>query len=339
MHPTHSTLKKISTYAFIFVVVLLGGQLLTSCVTARRHERLQAQYNALAADTVRLAQERRSFGEDRRRLQAQIDQLTAETTKLKADSAESGTLYRRNKALLDDLFEKYERLDKSYNQLLSNSSVEAGRLASNLSEKEKQLLTMEQNLLTSKAQVDKLNVDLQAREQRVQELEKILADKEKAVNDLRTRVSNALLGFKEGDLTVDIRNGKVYVSLAEQLLFKSGSYSVDPRGVDALKKLANVLKSQQDVNVLVEGHTDDVPIAGSINGVKNNWDLSVMRATSIVDVLVKNGVNPGKLTAAGRGEFVPVAQGKTPEARQKNRRTEIILTPNLDELFQLLGSN
>jgi chemotaxis protein MotB len=339
MHPTHSTLKKITRYAFILAALLLGGQLLTSCVTARRHERLQADYNALVADSVKFGQQRRAFEVDRKRLQAQIDQLTAESTKLKADSAEAGTLYRRNKALLDDLFEKYERLDKSYNQLLSNSSVEAGRLATNLSEKEKQLLTMEQNLLTSKSQVDKLNADLQAREQRVQELEKILADKEKAVNALRTTVSNALLGFKEGDLTVDIRNGKVYVSLAEQLLFKSGSYSVDPRGVDALKKLANVLKTQQDVNVLVEGHTDDVPIAGSINGVKNNWDLSVMRATSIVDVLVKNGVNPGKLTAAGRGEFVPVAQGKTPEARQKNRRTEIILTPNLDELFQLLGSN
>jgi chemotaxis protein MotB len=339
MHVAPLPEKKTIQYVFLLFTVLVVGQLLTSCVSARKHDRLLAQYNRLAADSARFTRERKGFEQDRAQLQAQIDKLTEESNKLKADSSEVGKLYRRNKALLDDLFEKYERLDKSYNQLLSNSSVEAGRLSSTLSEKEKQLMTMEQNLMASKAQVDKLNVDLQAREKRVQELEKILADKEKAVNDLRSRVSNALLGFKEGDLTVDIRNGKVYVSLAEQLLFKSGSYAVDPRGVDALKKLANVLKTQQDVNVLVEGHTDDVPIAGSINGVKNNWDLSVMRATSIVDVLVKNGVNPAKLTAAGRGEHLPVATEKTPEARQKNRRTEIILTPNLDELFQLLGSN
>ncbi len=339
MQNKHLPIQKAARYILIPFLLLIGGQWLSSCVTARKYDRLLSQYNSLAADSAENARQRRQFEEDRGQLQAQLTRLTEETNKLKADSAEAGKLYRRNKALLDDLFEKYERLDKSYNSLLSNSSVEAGKLAGNLSQKEKELLAMEQNLLASKSQADKLSLDLQAREKRVQELEKILADKEKAVNELKNRVSSALLGFKEGDLTVNVRNGKVYVSLAEQLLFKSGSYAVDPRGADALKKLAAVLKSQQDVNVLVEGHTDDVPVSGGIAGVKNNWDLSVMRATSIVDVLLKNGVNPVKLTAAGRGEHVPVATGKTPEARQKNRRTEIILTPNLDELFQLLGSN
>ncbi len=319
--------------------LLIWIALLSSCVTARRHDALLARYNSLAADSAQYQQQRKSFEEEKQRLDAQIADLTKETEKLKADSAQTGQIYRRNKALLDDLFEKYEKLDKSYNQLLSNSAAEAGTLSKNLSQKEKDLLVTEQNLLATKAQVDKLSLDLQAREKRVEELEKVLADKEKAVNDLKSRVSGALLGFKDSDLTVDVRNGKVYVSLAEKLLFKSGSYAVDARGAEALKKLAGVLKTQQDVNVLVEGHTDDVPVAGGIPGIDDNWDLSVMRATSIVNLLTKEGVNPSRLTAAGRGEFVPVATGKTPEARQKNRRTEIILTPKLDELFQILGSN
>ncbi|QHT72150.1 OmpA family protein [Rhodocytophaga rosea] len=277
--------------------------------------------------------------EDRKKLDAQIRELTDEASKLKADSARMGELYRRNKTLLDDLFDKYDRLDKTYNQLLSNSAAEAGTLSKNLSEKEKQLLAMEQNLLANKAQVDKLSADLQSREQRVKELEKILEDKDKAVNDLKNSVSNALLSFKDSDLTVDIRNGKVYVSLSEKLLFKSGSYAVDPKGAEALKKVANVLKTQPDISVMVEGHTDDVPIAKGSGGMDDNWDLSVLRATSIVNILAKEGVNPTKLTAAGRGEFVPIATGKTPEIRQKNRRTEIILTPKLDELFKILEAN
>lgn len=173
----------------------------------------------------------------------------------------------------------------------------------------------------------------------MKELEKILEDKDKAVNELKNSVSNALLSFKDSDLTVDIRNGKVYVSLSEKLLFKSGSYAVDPKGAEALKKVANVLKTQPDISVMVEGHTDDVPIAKGSGGVDDNWDLSVLRATSIVNILAKEGVTPSKLIAAGRGEFMPIATGKTPEIRQKNRRTEIILTPKLDELFKILEAN
>jgi chemotaxis protein MotB len=126
------------------------------------------------------------------------------------------------------------------------------------------------------------------------------------------------------------------VSLAEQLLFNSGSTKVDPKGVDALKKLAAVLKEQQDVNVLVEGHTDDVPIARGTVGMQDNWDLSVLRATEITRILANAGVDPQRVTPSGRSKFVPLDEATTKEARQKNRRTEIILTPKLDELFQIL---
>jgi len=193
-----------------------------------------------------------------------------------------------------------------------------------------------ENLNMSKSQIDRLNADLKAREQRLAELQRILDEKDKAVADLRNRVSKALLGFNDKDLTINVRNGKVYVSLAEQLLFKSGSTKVDPKGADALKKLAAALQGQQDVNVLVEGHTDDVPIARGTVGMQDNWDLSVLRATEITRILTNSGLDPKRVTPSGRSEYVPVDEGKTSEARQKNRRTEIILTPKLDELFQIL---
>lgn len=332
-------MKKYTTHLIYMTVLLLSGISFTSCVTSRKYEDIKAKAQRYEEASAACEDKLAAMNEEKAQLEASIKEQTALNEKLKEDSTAAGALYRRNKKLLDDLFEKYDLLDKSYNQLLSNSAAEAGTLSKSLSEKEKELLQLEQNLMANKARVDKLSNDLQTREQRVQELEKVLQEKEKAVNELRSRVSNALLSFKDGDLSVDVRNGKVYVSLSEKLLFKSGSYSVDAKGVDALKKLANVLKSQQDINVMVEGHTDDVPIAKGANCVDDNWDLSVLRATSIVDVLTGAGVSPNRLVAAGRGEHSPVATGKTADARQKNRRTEVILTPKLDELFQILEAN
>ncbi len=208
----------------------------------------------------------------------------------------------------------------------------------NLQKAQSEGRTLGENLTMSKTQIDKLSADLQAREARLKELQRILDEKDKAVKDLRARVTNALLGFNDKDLTVNVRNGKVYVSLAEQLLFNSGSTKVDPKGVDALKKLAQVLKEQQDVNVVVEGHTDDVPIARGTVGMQDNWDLSVLRATEITRILTQSGVQADRVTPSGRSLYVPLDEAKTKEARQKNRRTEIILTPKLDELFQILES-
>ncbi|WP_345169558.1 OmpA/MotB family protein [Nibribacter koreensis] len=195
------------------------------------------------------------------------------------------------------------------------------------------------NLSNKSEQVNQLTTDLQAREARLKEMERILAEKDRAVNALRKTVGDALLGFKASDLTIDVRNGKVYVSLSNQLLFKSGSTKVDAKGQEALKKLASVLQNQPDVNVVVEGHTDDVPIAKGTAGMQDNWDLSVMRATEITRILTDAGVAPQRVTPSGRSKYVPVDPATTADARQKNRRTEIILTPKLDELFQILEQN
>ncbi|MEQ8425777.1 MAG: OmpA family protein, partial [Cyclobacteriaceae bacterium] len=186
---------------------------------------------------------------------------------------------------------------------------------------------------------DSLSVSLEEREKKVKELEQVLANKDKAVQDLKNRISNALLNFKENDLTVNIKNGKVYVSLAEQLLFRSGSVEVDSKGVTALQQLAKALKDQKDIHVMVEGHTDNVPISRKSPYMQDNWDLSVMRATSITKILTNGGVSPSQITASGKGEFSPLAPNTNAENKQKNRRTEIIITPNLDELFKILEVN
>jgi chemotaxis protein MotB len=196
-----------------------------------------------------------------------------------------------------------------------------------------------EDLQSSNQKVSQLSSDLKAREARLLEMQRILAEKERAVNDLKNRVSQALLGFKANDLTVNVRNGKVYVSLSEQLLFKSGSTKVDPKGQEALAKLATALKDQSEVNVLIEGHTDNVPIARGTAGMRDNWDLSVLRATEIARILTGAGLSAQRVTASGHAEFVPVVANTSATNRQQNRRTEIILTPKLDELFKILEQN
>ena len=205
--------------------------------------------------------------------------------------------------------------------------------------KQDELKALEKKLDNKEKSLDNLNAELKKREERVNELEDILKRKDEAVNALKKKVTDALLGFEGKGLTITQKNGKVYVSLEESLLFASGSTSVEKKGESALIKLAKVLEENTDINILVEGHTDDVPMSGS-GQIKDNWDLSVMRATSIVKILTKNSnIDPTRLTAAGRGEDMPLDPANTKEARAKNRRPEIILTPKLDELFKLLESN
>jgi chemotaxis protein MotB len=208
-----------------------------------------------------------------------------------------------------------------------------------LLKKEDELKKLAAELDAKKRNLDELTTELKKREARVAELEGILKSKDEATNELKKKLSDALLGFEGKGLTITQKNGKVYVSMDESLLFASGSTTVESKGVDALKKVAKVLEQNADINVLIEGHTDDVPMVGK-GEIKDNWDLSVMRATSIVKIITKNSnVDPKRLTAAGRGEYFPIDAVKTPEARKKNRRTEIILTPKLDELLKVLEAN
>jgi len=201
----------------------------------------------------------------------------------------------------------------------------------------------------SLSQTDKLSKDLNAKSEDLDAKEKLLSEREKTLNEMRQIIArqdsmtnslnsilrNALLGFNPDELSVEIKNGKVYVSMSDKLLFQSGSSAVENKGKDALKLLAGVLDKNPDIDILVEGHTDNVPIKTSV--YKDNWDLSVARATSIVRILTNDyKIAPTRMTASGKGEYFPKADNETPEGRAKNRRTEIILSPKLDELMKLL---
>ncbi|GGK64295.1 OmpA family protein [Rufibacter glacialis] len=320
-------------------VALLSTFLLGSCTTTNK-------YNALLAQKVKLEREKADAQsalsrttKERSELSRQVTDLTEARAQLAADTTLLGNTLRKTQSVYSDLSTTYDKLIKNHDRLMSNSALESSKLSKDLARREEELKKLNETLTRNRSQLDQLSSDLKSREDRLNELERILAEKDKAVNALRTKVSNALLGFNSKDLSVDVRNGKVYVSLSEQLLFKSGSTKVDAKGQDALRKLATALKDQQDVNVVVEGHTDDVPVARGTVGMQDNWDLSVLRATEITRILTNAGLAGTKITPSGRAQNVPLDAAKTAEARQKNRRTEIILTPKLDELFQILEAN
>jgi len=272
----------------------------------------------------------------------QLDQATTELkdlneklAKLKEDTTNLGIDKRNVSERLASLEKEHEQINTLYKNLLTSS----GKLNRDLSQQQQELLAIQANLEKTRRVNDSLSVNLADREKKVRELEQVLAAKEKAVQDLKNKISNALLNFKDGGISVNVKNGKVYVSLAEQLLFGSGSIVVDSKGVTALQQLAKAIKDQRDINILVEGHTDNVPVSKKSQYMQDNWDLSVMRATSITKILTKAGVSSSQITPSGRGEFSPLAANDTAPNKQKNRRTEIIITPNLDELFKILESN
>ncbi|GAB2547559.1 OmpA family protein [Rufibacter soli] len=320
-------------------VALLSTCLLGSCTTAKKYNDLLAQKVKLEREKADCQSTLARTTKERSDLSKQVTELTEHRTKLATDTTLLGSTLRKTQGVYADLSDTYDKLIRNHDRLLANSALESSKLSKDLARREDELKTLNETLMRNRSQLDQLSTDLKSREERLNELERILAEKDKAVNALKNKVSNALLGFNSQDLSVDVRNGKVYVSLSEQLLFKSGSTKVDAKGQDALRKLAAALKDQQDVNVVVEGHTDDVPVSKGTLGMQDNWDLSVLRATEITRILTSAGLAGTKITPSGRAQNVPVDAAKTAEARQKNRRTEIILTPKLDELFQILEAN
>ena len=200
-------------------------------------------------------------------------------------------------------------------------------------------LSGQQNINESQsAQLNQKDKDLQDKERMLREMQAIIARQDELTKKLNQTLRDALVGFNSDELTMEIRDGKVYVSMSDKLLFKSGSTAVEPKGVEALKALADVLNKNQDIQILVEGHTDNVPIKTAV--FKDNWDLSVGRATTITRMLNKDyGVAATRMTASGRGEYFPKASNDTPEGKAKNRRTEIILSPKLDEIMNLLNNS
>ncbi len=318
----------------------------TACVPARMLDESKAKLSACETElsAIKKSSQENEAALAELREQAAKDQKTV--MGLSRDTAIIGSNLRNLNAKHDKLNILNEQLMNRLDRLLSGSEKDNAKLSGDLQltteqllKKQDELKALETRLNAQKAELDNLSLELKKREARVNELEEILKQKEKAAADLRKKLSDALVGFENKGLTITQKNGKVYVSLDESLLFASGKTNVEAKGVEALKNVAKVLEQNPDINVMVEGHTDDVPMKGA-GEVKDNWDLSVMRATSVTKILLNNGkIEQHRIIAAGRGEFSPLDRGKTPEARKKNRRTEIILTPKLDELLKVLETN
>jgi chemotaxis protein MotB len=258
--------------------------------------------------------------------------LTAERDQLKADRDKLQTDYTAASNNLKALKDSYAALEKNSNDALETNMAKNRDLLAQLDAKEK-ALSAEQDRL------NKLSSELASNTKRLNELESMIAAKDAAMKKLKDTLSKALNAFEGKGLTVQMKNGKVYVSMENKLLFQTGSWSVGSEGRKAIVEVGKVLAQNPDITVLIEGHTDNDKILGNIGGgIENNWDLSTKRATAIVNILSENnGVRKENLTAAGRGEFAPILSNDTNEGKAKNRRIEVILTPKLDEISKMLN--
>lgn len=328
-------------FSLLFVVALLT----TSCVPSRLYNEMKAKKANCAAENDSLKAQNLQLTTHNNELSYQNDDLKSKVESLAADTASLSTELRNLKAQYAEVNSNYQQLLKDGPNGAANSEAtkklirDLQKTQENLQQREDEIIAKEKLLKEKKENLDRLSAEMKAKDARLEELEHILAAKDSSAKALKNTLVNALSGYADKGLSVEMKNGKVYVMLEERLLFATGSIVVDAKGVDALKDLAKVLEKNPDINILIEGHTDNVPMKGT-GDMKDNWDLSVMRATSVVKIITGNSkVSPTRLTAAGRGEFIPLDKSNTVEGRKKNRRIEVILTPKLDEILKVLETN
>ena len=330
--------------AKLFLAFCIGS--FVACVPQKKLEEEQGkrkscedELSSLKTKSQDLETQNKEFANQVKDFTEQVMHLSNDTARLGGDNRLMATKYSTLNEVNEKLLDKYNHMMEVNIKDTKKISSELASTQETLLKKQDQLRHLEDSLDVKSRNLDQLKNTLLEREQKLSEMQDILKRKDDAVNELKKKVSDALLGFENKGLTITQKNGKIYVSLEESLLFASGKTSVEKKGAEALKQLAMVLAQNKDINVMVEGHTDNVPMKGT-GEIKDNWDLSALRATSIIKILTKDtDVDPKRLIAAGRGEYFPIDASNTPEARKKNRRTEIILTPKLDELFKILESN
>lgn len=312
---------------FAFVSASL---LLTSCVSSKVYKDLEGQYANLEQENSRLSSDLEEMTASNSRNEQDLEKLREE---YEAAVTERDQLRDELAATTNSL----KKLRSSYDALEANSSSALAENSRRNRELLAELESREKALNEERSRLERLQKELAARSRRVDELESSIAAQEEKMNNLKNSLSRALTNFEGRGLTVEQREGKVYVSMENKLLFNSGSWAVGPEGRKAVEQLGQVLAENPDIAVLIEGHTDNVPYTGS-GQLQDNWDLSTKRATSIVQILRENnGIEPQNLTAAGRGEHAPIASNETAEGKAKNRRIEVILTPKLDEVNRLLN--
>lgn len=318
---------------------------LVSCVPARQFQDEKARREKAEAELASMKAEYDNMSATNTELNEKMATMTKQIAALERDTSITGISLRKMTSQYDKVNGLYEELNRKYEELLRINASETQKISTELqltqeqlAIKEAELKKLENELNLRKQNLDQMQADLLLKEKRITELESIINKKDSVMKELRNKLTVALKGFENNGLTIIEKDGKIYVSMDESLLFASGSWTVNAKGKDALMKLSNVLAENPDIAIMVEGHTDNVPYKGS-GQVKDNWDLSVMRATSVTKIILDNkSVDPKRITSAGRGEYFPIDPANNSEARQKNRRTEIILTPNMDEFMKILNN-
>jgi len=311
-------------YVSVVVVILL----FTSCVSKQQFTELSNKYDRLKRSNSDLINQNDELIKDN----SAIDKELSETEKLKLSYENEA---QKLEGEIEAMLNKYNKLQGTYDNLSKNSSSTINSKIKENQDLINELELKENKLIEEEATLRKLKAALESRSKRITALEALIKSKEAAMQKLKNAISEALVSFEGKGLTVENRDGKIYVSMENKLLFQSGKWNIGTKGKLAVIELAKVLVKNPTINVLIEGHTDNDPYHGTV--IKDNWDLSVKRATAIVRVLQSESVSPKQITAAGRSEYIPVASNKSSAGKAKNRRIEIVLSPNLDEVTKLLN--
>ncbi|RNC87844.1 MAG: cell envelope biogenesis protein OmpA [Winogradskyella sp.] len=311
-------------------LLVLSLVLFSSCVSKKIYTDLEDKYANLKKEHRQLSDENQNLSDAKTKLENDLDRLQKAYDDAVKDRDQLTTELAATKSNLDNLKASYKALEEQSSASIAANSKKNRELLAQLEAKE-------QALAAESDRLNKLQSELDSRSKRVAELENVIASKDAAMSQLKNAISKALTNFEGKGLTVEQRDGKVYVSMENKLLFNSGSWSVGSEGRKAVEQLGTVLADNPDIAILIEGHTDNVPYKGNAQ-LSGNWDLSTKRATAIVNILRENtSINPESLTAAGRGEYAPIASNETTEGKAKNRRIEVILSPKLDEISKLLN--
>ena len=320
-------------------LTILGSVLIlmSSCVSSKLHKGVVDSYNNLDKEFRALNQKHSDLEADYKVLSDELKRNAAHLAKIEEDSMAQYQTIQNQVKTIEELNRSYEFLLENNKSLMTSSTAENRRLMQRLEAAQLDLQVKEDSLNADRERFDKLASALKEREGRVAELESALNRKDSILTGILEKVSDALLTFEGKGLSIANRNGKIYVTLENALLFPSASWAIENKAQPALQQLAKVLADNPDLSVMVEGHTDADAFRGR-SEVRDNWDLSVMRATAIVKALTSNpNVNPQRITAAGRSEYVPIASNDTPEGKAQNRRTEIIISPDYGKLADLIS--
>lgn len=325
-------------------VLLIGiaAVLFSSCVTLGKYEALESKNAQLRREFNTSQSELSDLRDENANLQRQNQSLSAEITDLTDIRNNQNDSIAALRQALENQKMGFDTIIENYAQRLTGQSQDLNRANNLLAARTKELNDKEAAFTAKeqafKEQENTLRIKQAELEKKESDARNALAAKERELEQLRSSLNNALVGFADKGLNVETRDGKVYVSMESKLLFPSASWTVSKDGVEAIKTLAKILEQNTDLNILVEGHTDNAAYKGS-TAVKDNWDLSVMRATSIVKLLLQHGpgINPARIEACGHGEFAPKASNATAEGKAANRRTEIVLTPDLEKVLRQLG--